>query len=220
MLGDSETNDDAAYRCERDFVDWCDELAALPADYEPKLVDDLVADIELHPLRWMFRGLDLIRSSKVSFLDSILLYPVFQMGAEIFLKGMWLCQFDECRLLEDDSYIDVTSRQYYNVRLKELGHDLLAIIEALRQIPCYRDDAYTIRFLRIVEGIIRMFYFPLYEADKRSNQWVNRRYPKHFYNDAAHWGYADVLQKYPHQSLVAKLFEQMKCHIDVLWMLT
>ncbi len=211
-------DDDARIQRGKDFDAWCDQLADLPTDDEPNLVDGIIVDIELHPFRWIFHGLDLIQSRKESFCDSILPYPVFQMGAEIFLKGMWLCQFDACRLLEGDSYIDVTMRQYYNERLRrELGHDLLAIIAGLRQIPRYRDDRHTRRFLKIIEGVIRQFYFPFYEADKRSTQWANCRYPKHFYDDTARKGYADGFTKYPSQALIAQLFMQMKRHIDNLW---
>lgn len=56
--------DDAQIQLKEDFDTWRDELAALPEDFEQKLDDGITADIELHPLRWMFAGLDLIQSSK------------------------------------------------------------------------------------------------------------------------------------------------------------
>ncbi len=69
----------------------------------------------------------------------------------------------------------------------------------------------------MVEGVIRRFYFPVYEADKRGNQWANCRYPKHFYNDAASKGYADALKSRPSQPLVRKLFMEMRRHIETVW---
>jgi hypothetical protein len=162
------------------FEAWCRGLEALPGDFEQKLKDGLKADLELQPFRWMHLGLDLLKSSKGTvtvqgfngkpgpFLDSFLAYPVFQMGAEIFLKGMWLCQFADCRALGDRAYMDPGRRGQYMQRLKnELGHDLLQMLAANRQIPQYQADAGVLRFLKIVEGIVRQYYFPLYEADKR-----------------------------------------------------
>ncbi len=136
-------DDDAQMQREKDLADFCDQLASLPENYEPTLAEGITADIDLHPLRWMFLGLDLLSSAKTCFFGAILPYPVFQMGTEVFLKGLWLCQFDECRLLKDDYYISPPVRQRLAHGLKDLGHDLLAVIAALRQTPCYRDDAYT-----------------------------------------------------------------------------
>jgi hypothetical protein len=48
---------------------------------------------------------------------------------------MWLCQFDDCRTLGDHGYMEAAKRLHYAERLKrELGHDLLTIIAANRQI--------------------------------------------------------------------------------------
>ena len=203
----------AAQQRETDFIEWCDQLVALRADFEPLLEDDIIVHVELHPIRWMNLGFDLLQSRKQSLFETSLPYPIFQMGAEIFLKGMWLCKFDECR---DDSYIDVTTRQRFLDELKsKFGHDPLRITDALRKIPQFRDDPSTMRFLKIVEGITRNFYYPLYQADKR--RWADCRYPKRFYNDVACTGYADALKRAPHQWLVAELFGRMKRDVERLW---
>ena len=221
---------DAKARREKDFTTWCAALEGLPGDFEHKLKDGFKADLELQPFRWLSLGLDLLQSSKGTvtvqqmdgsagpFLDSFLAYPVFQMGAEIFLKGMWLCQFADCRGLADGDYLDGHTRQAYLQRLtKDLGHDLLKLIAANRQIPQYQGDAEVLRFLKIVEGVIRKFYFPLYAADKRGNHWAHSRYPKRFYKDTAREGRADAFQSYPQQWLVTKLFQPMEQHLDRLW---
>ena len=211
-------DDDLQVQREKDFADWCDELAAVSADFEPRLKGGIKVHIELQPLRWINSGLDLIRRSKQSLLGNFLPYPVFQMGAELFLKGMWLCQFEECRLLGDEAYITELKRQHYLKELKtKFGHDLLKAVAELRLITCYRDDAATARFLKVVESVIRTFYFPLYEGDKRDQKWANCRYPKRFYNDIAQKGDANAWNKYPQQWLVAELFEQMRCDIFRLW---
>lgn len=217
---------------DKDYAEWCDYLASLPADFEFKLKDGFVADIELQPLRWISLGIDLLRSSRGTvavklmngrqgpFRDSFLTYPVFQMGAELFLKGMWLCQFEECRQLTHHSYIDASKRKRYTEQLKdELGHDLLKSIAANQQIPKYHADAMVLRFFEIVRGVVRRSYYPLYEADKRGNHWAHSRYPKRFYKDGTQEGRADAFQSYPHQWLVVRLFEEMEKHLDQLWQL-
>lgn len=98
---------------EKEFKAWLDGLVALPGDFELKLMGNLKADVELQPLRWIEFGVDLMESGKEIAhvelsdglqgppLSSYLPYPVFCIGTEIFLKGMWLCQFRECRMLAD-----------------------------------------------------------------------------------------------------------------------
>lgn len=224
--------EDARKKREKRFAAWCGELEALPGDFELTLKDGLKADLELQPFRWMSLGLDLLQSSKGTitvqhmdgqqgpFLDSFLAYPVFQMGTEIFLKGMWLCQFDDCRALAHHGYMDAAKRFTYADRLKkELGHDLLKIIAANRQLPKYHANADVTRFLKIVEGIVRRFYFPLYAADKQGRHWAHSRYPKRFYKDSAKEGHADSFQSYPQQWAIVQLFEPMEKYIDRLWKL-
>jgi hypothetical protein len=222
---------------EKEFSAWCDELYDLPEDFELRVKGGLQADLELQPTRWMNLGLNLLQSSKVIGhvqlsegvqgppLASFLPYPVFQMGAEIFLKGMWLCQFDELRFLTSNSYVEEATRALYMDRLgrrkrpgyDRLGHDLLKIIESLRDVPHYRDDAPTLRFLRLVESLIRFCYFPFYKADKGHSRWANARYPKRFYDDINRVGRADAYTSYPEGKWVAKLFQDLKDHLCDLW---
>ena len=215
---------------EEEFNAWCEELVALPANLELKPRDGK-ADIELDPLRWMDSGLDLIQSARVlahvqlpgglqgPAFQSYLPYPVFHMGAEIFLKGMWLCQHDECRIITNTSYVDPAIRHKYQQEVgpNGLGHDLIKIITELGHIQQYRNDLVTMRFLKMVEGVIRWYYFPLYKADKPKARWAYSRYPKRFYNDNAHTARADSLSHYPHQAMVAKLFKAAKDRVDQLW---
>src|SRR5437016_4784234 len=112
----SERND------EREFQQFCQYLLSLPADLELVPKDNFKADIELQPLRWMTLGMDLLKSRRVTGhvqladgvqgpeTGSYLRYPVFHMGTEIFLKGMWLCQFADCRQLNHSSYVDEATR--------------------------------------------------------------------------------------------------------------
>ncbi|MGH8092265.1 MAG: hypothetical protein ACREIF_02165 [Chthoniobacterales bacterium] len=218
-----------------DFNRWCDRLYSLPIDYKLELKDDLIVAVELQPIRWMNLGLIVLESAKVvarvslsnnrpgPVISSYLPYPTFQMGAEIFLKGMWLCQYEDCRLLSDASYINPDARRRYLRMLGRgaygLGHDLLKIIEAIRNIRKYRTNRVAMRFLKIVESVIRQFYFPLYQADQRGSHWSRNRYPKRFYNDSTKESRADAWSRYPEQALVARLFRNMKAHVDRLWQL-
>jgi hypothetical protein len=196
----------------------------------------LKADLELQPARWLRLGLDLIQSSKVIAHvqlsngyqarpdSSLLRYPVFQMGTEIFLKGMWLCHFEDLRLLTANSYIDDATREHYTDRLARklpghplLGHDLLKIINLLRKIRRYRTDPPTMHFLKHVNSVTRYYYFPFYKADKGPSRWANARYPKRFYDDKRRVGRADAFQSYPPQDYIAELFEEMKRHLHRFW---
>lgn len=216
---------------EKEFSAWCGELVALPPDLKLTPRDGAAADIELDPLRWMDSGLNLIQSARVlayvqlpgglqgPAFQSYLPYPVFQMGTEIFLKGMWLCKRDECRVITNTSYVDPATREKYQEELgpNGLGHDLIKIIGALGHIQQYGDDLATMRFLKIVEGMIRWYYFPLYKADKPKARWAYSRYPKRFYNDRARTARADTLSHYPQQTMVARLFKEEKDRVGRLW---
>jgi hypothetical protein len=215
---------------EQEFDRWCEYLASLPAGLEFMPKGNFEADIELQPLRWMSLGIDLIQSSKVTArlelaggdkgppISSYLPYPVFQMGAEIFLKGMWLCRHLDCRQLTDSSYVDPATRKKYRDELGGLSHDLLKIISETRKIPEYHDDASTMRSLDLVERIIRRFYFPPYKADKRT-RWADSRYPKRVYGDAARQASASNLESYPQAEWVERLFRQMEADVDRIWKL-
>ena len=215
---------------DKEFRDWCEQIGAIPSDFELKLGGGLVADLELQPARWLTLGLDLLNSSRgtfaiqqlgsgpTPFMSSFLPYPIFQLGSEIFLKGLWLGQFEECRRITHFSYVDQSVRMRYAVRLKkELGHDLLRILTLVRQAECYQRDPEIVRFLKIVEGIVRRYYFPLYKADKVSSQWAHSRYPKRFYDDAEKQASAAAFQSHPPQWLIVKLFASVERHIEKLW---
>lgn len=209
------------------FKNWVAHLEQSAATGPMDLKAGYVADIELQPMRWMDAGLDLLESQKVAAwaelmdrnrrapLQSFLPYSAFQMGTEIFLKGLWLCQFPECRSLAHKGYLAPDLRERHSKALKNLGHDLLKIVDAVRAIPEYQHDSATKTFLTRVVGIIQEYYFPLYAADK--TPWAASRYPKRFYSDAAKIGAADALKTYPQQWLVVRLFAPMKSHVDRLW---
>jgi hypothetical protein len=211
----------------KEFQAWCTALEALPPDFELKLAGNLKADIELQPFRWMSSGIDFIESAKVTarveltdgvqgpVLSSYLPYGVFHMGTEIFFKGMWLCQYTQCRSIGEKHYVDAQTRAGYGDGIKNLGHDLIKIVGALRRITEYQ-TASMLRFLKIVEGIVRQYYFPLYEADKRT-RWADSRYPKRFYDDFAGIAHADNLHRYPQQELIVRVFKEAETEVDKLW---
>jgi hypothetical protein len=214
---------------EQEFQKFCEELLSLPADFELMPKGNFVADIELQPWRWLSLGVDLLQSRRVTAhvelpngiqrppMSSYLPYPVFQMATEIFLKGVWLCQYAECRALNDSSYVDPAARDKFQGKLsKGLGHDLLQIIRALQNIPEYQADASTMRFLDLVERIIRRFYYPPYKADEDS-RWANSRYPKRVYDDNAQHAHAENLQSYPRAEWFETLFKNMERALDRFW---
>src|SRR6266568_4358181 len=135
---------------EREFQQFCQYLLSLPADLELRPKDNFKADIELQPLRWMNLGIELLRSRRVTGhvqlangiqgpeVCSYLRYPAFQIATEIFLKGMWLCQYADCRELTASSYMEPSKRESYSEVLKNLGHDLLAVLDKVRGISEYQ----------------------------------------------------------------------------------
>jgi len=213
----------------KEYSDWCEQMRNVPTDYILVPKDKFIVDIELQPYRWLIQGVDLIDSCKGNFsipnfdsrqgqyLDTYILYSVFQMGVEIFLKGMWLCQFEECRNLHDNGHIIKSSRQDRLKDLKKMGHDLIKLIKDIGCIKKYKDDEYSVKFLKIIEGVIRYYYYPLYAADKRSNEWANSRYPKRFYKDKTKEGKSDALHTYPQQWPIVELFRNMDKHLEGLW---
>ena len=215
---------------EEEFQRFCENLLALPADLELMPKKNFKADIELQPLRWMSLGIDLLKSRKVighvQLADgmegpetgSYLPYPVFQIATEIFLKGMWLCQYADCRELSATSHVEQQKRQNYSEILKELGHDLLAILHKVREISEYQRTRAIIRFLDLVERIVRVYYFPPYEADK-STRWADCRYPKRVYDDGAQKAAAESFQRYPCAKWIETMFQQAEHDVDDLWQL-
>lgn len=215
---------------EQAFHNFCEELLSLPANLELIPKENFKADIELQPLRWMSLGIDLLKSRRVTGnvqltdgiegpeTSSYLPYPVFHAATEIFLKGMWLCQYADCRDLTDSSYIEQDKRENYSEKLKELGHDLLAILDSVRGISEYQRTSPIARFLDLVERVVRLFYFPPYEADKKT-RWADARYPKRVYDDDARNGAAESFQRYPRAKWIQKLFQQAHLDLDDLWQL-
>lgn len=214
---------------DRDYLNWCNELARLPPKYAPKLKGGLIADIELQPMRWMRAGLDLIQSAKgilqvhmpdgttAPAMQTYLPYPVFQAGTEIFLKGMWLAPLEECRVVGWDDYVPAEVREKYRSQLKNLGHDLLDIIERLQKIPLYQEEGNISCFLRIISGVTRQHYYPLTEND---SAWGHARYPRRFYNDVKEVARADQMKTYPLQWLLERLFVDTMHRVDRLWGIT
>jgi len=215
---------------ERDFQTFCDQLLSLPPNLEFMPKANFVADVELQPWRWLSLGIDLLQSRKVTRhvqladgiqgppISSYLPYPVFQMATEIFLKGMWLYQHQDCRAIADSSYVDLGIRHNYLQKLgpRGLGHDLLKIVDTLRLVPDYSGQADTLRFLDLVERITRRFYFPPYTADKRT-RWADSRYPKRVYDDQAHDAHAETFQSYPRAEWIEKLFLAMEADARRIW---
>ena len=214
-----------AKKKEKMYRTWCDSMESTPEDSKLTLKPGFMADIELQPHRWMTAGVDQIESFKGSAhvqlmgggmgepLHKVLKYPVFHSGCELFLKGMWLCQFEECRNIKHNMYVEIQTRKKFNNDLKKLGHNLIKIINDLRTIPQYSEDKKILRFLKRIEGVIRNYYYPLYEADK-SREWANSRYPKRYYNDLKYEGKADALQTFPDQSMIVRSFKEIEGYID------
>jgi hypothetical protein len=212
-----------------EYAAWCNTHAQLPTDYAPQLRPGLVADIELAPMRWMRLGLELIESAKgttpIQLFDGVagppmqtyLPYPVFQAGTEVFLKGMWLAQNAECRVVESGDYVAIDVRKRYQVLLRKLGHDLLQIVEELEKVLLYREEGNIARFLKVISGVTRRFYYPLTEDDAA---WANARYPRRFYDDAKAEAHADQLKSYPEQWPLVLLFRDTMPRVDRLWGIT
>ena len=212
---------------EKQYQAWCKHFESLPKNTKRKLKDGFVAHVELQPYRWIQHGLDLIGSRK-SFgtiqtfsgqqgqdFRAYLPYPVFQMGAEVFLKGMWLYQHDECRNLESDSYIAPERREYFLEELKKLSrnHDLLEIIKHVETIGIYKQDAWVSRFLKIIGGISKEFYLPVSDG---KNKWADERYPKRFYKDSLRRAAADAFNSYPEHWPISRLFSEAAERIEFL----
>lgn len=214
------------------FKAWCEHLDQIPEDYTLRLKGDLVADLELQPLRWMNDGLKLIDSfhgtAHVQLMGGVqgepmhkvLYYPNFQAGSELFLKGMWLCKFPECRSVKCGDYIEPKKRKEISEQLKKLGHNLLTTIEEVQKIPEYQDDPLISKFLKRLQALIRTDYFPLYTPTSKSWTWASSRYPIRFYDDPAKEGKSDALKSYPQQWLVRRLFDPIRKQVDNLWKIT
>lgn len=207
---------------------WCDHFTSLPENSQRKLKNGLISHVELQPWRWIQHGLNLIGSRKgfgtIRLLGSergpdfqaYLPYPVFQMGTEVFLKGMWLYQHDECRNLKSDTYTTRERREHFLAELKNLSrnHDLLEITRHVESIAAYKHDAWLARFLKIIAGISKTYYLPVTGS---KNQWADERYPKRFYNDVSKHSVADAHQSYPEYWPIARLFTEAAAKLESLW---
>lgn len=215
---------------EKEFEDWHGALLALPEGYKRELKEGLIADLELQPLRWMQLGLTLLQSPKVvayiqladgvqgPALSSFLPYSIFQAGTETFLKGMWLCRYEDCRLLGHTSYVAPVRREEVLKELRnKLGHNLLQIVELLRGTHEYQTNAALSDFLGAIGALVRRDYFPAFQADARGSEWASARYPKRFYNDEAKQAGADSYSQYPPQPFVERLFREAQQRVVDLW---
>lgn len=210
------------------YAAWCADLEAMPASWKPELRDGYVADMELQPHWWIGEGVTLIKcryvDSEVQLMDGVtgaalsshLPYPVFLAAAESFLKGMYLCQYPECRQIASDGYITPDMRRTYFKVVKDFGHHLPNLIEANKGVEEYRTDAECMRFLNILDGLVRRFYYPLRAAEE-SYGWACARYPKRFYNEQTKHGAADGYKSFPEQEFVALLFKRMERYLDKKW---
>jgi hypothetical protein len=210
------------------FKAWCDEMIATPRNWIPTPNAGYVADVELQPHWWLREGVDLIEcqhiDSQVELFDgkkgavmqSHLPYAVFLAATEAFLKGMYLCRFAECRQIAARGYIRPARREHHVNALKDFGHHLPNLVAALRRVKAYRTDVTCARFLSIIDGVIRRFYYPLRDADKKWG-WATARYPKRFYNDGIKDGRADGLRTFPQQEYIETLFKAMERYLDMKW---
>jgi hypothetical protein len=210
------------------FKAWGDELAATPRSWKPTLKAGYVADMELQPHWWLGEGVtlmecchidsqvELMNGGKGAVLSSHLPYPIFLAAVESFLKGMYLCRFAECRQIASSGYIRPLRRLYPLKAIKKFGHHLPNLIKALKRVKAYRTDAACMRFLNILDGLVRRFYYPAHAADE-NHGWATARYPKRFYNDQTKQGSADGYRSFPQQALVIRLFQGMNHYLDKKW---
>jgi antitoxin (DNA-binding transcriptional repressor) of toxin-antitoxin stability system len=213
---------------ESDYQRWCDRFASLPADYGRSPKDGFIAEIEIQASRWLQRGMELIGSRRAfgtirTFggtdgpdFKSYLPYPVFQIGAEVFLKGMLLYQHEDCRNAHANTYIPPGRRQELLAWMKKLSltHDLLALLNHVEAIQAYSQNPHISRFLKIVSGIAKTFYSPV---TKSRSPWADERYPKRFYNDKLKVGHAESLCSFPEQRQVERLFAEASEQIESVW---
>jgi len=161
----------------RNFRQWCNWLLSTLLVRQKVSETNFKVDIELQPLRWMRLGILLLQSRKGVApiqlaggfegppMKTYLPYPVFQLATGVFLKGIWPCQFPECRTLQDHSYVNVTAREARFKQLQNrLGHDLARILNEVRKIHKYRKNAPSMRFFDLIERIVALYYFPLFQG--------------------------------------------------------
>jgi len=213
---------------DREYADFCNTFASSLKNNGQVLKNGFTAGIELQPFSWTQLGLDLINSRKatgtiqsfggVAGADSgaYLPYPVFLVGTEIFLKGMWLYQHKECRKLKFDSYVAQDTRHKYLKEIREISpkHNLLEIISKVEKIDAYQRDEYVDRFLKILTGIIKSYYAPLFT---KNSAWADARYPRRFYNDLKHTSKKEAFKEFPEHILISRMFTECAERIRGLW---
>lgn len=213
---------------EKQYQAWCNQFASPSSDCGRKLKGGYIADVELQPDRWIRHGLDLIGSRKgfgtIQLSDGVqgadfrayLPYPVFQMGVEIFLKGMWLYQHVECRKIQSDTYIPKERRDYYSKKLRNLSkeHNVLKLIRRVQKIEIYSQDAVLLRFFKIVGCVSKMFYLPVTNS---KYCWADERYPKRFYKDSLKRAGADSFKSYPDHWFISRLFAEAAERLEFIW---
>jgi hypothetical protein len=211
-----------------EYEEFCNTFASSMKNKGRVLINGFNADIELQPFSWIQLGLDLINSRKAT--GTIQLFegvagadygaylpsPVFLIGTEIFLKGMWFYQHKECRKLKSNSYVDQVVRDKFLKAIKNISpkHNLLKIISKVEEIEIYQRDESVKRFLKILIGIIKTYYAPLFVND---SAWANERYPRRFYNDLKQISKKDALKEFPEHILISRLFAETAEQIRRLW---
>ncbi len=213
---------------DQEFEEFC-EIFASPTDGDGRAaINGFMTDIELQPVRWIRMGQTLIDSRKSSGVvqpfgeipehdyQAYLPYPVFLMGVEIFLKGMWLYQHRECRELKSDSFVSKQIRTEFSKKIKDvsLGHDLLEIIQRVEAIRVYKQDESIARFLKTLAGIIKRYYAPLFTGKKA---WANARYPRRYYDDSKQISKAEAVKEFPDHILISRLFAETAERVKILW---
>lgn len=196
---------------------WEDEMGKLTKVHWPALVSGVVGDIEPQPVRWLRAGLDELDGGSGSHPSIKTLTQVsFQFGAELFLKGMWLCRYDDCRQTPAKHYVPLLRRKELTAEMKSLGHDVFKMVDRLEQCSEYSSDPQSLRFLSVVRGIAGRYYYPLFgNAD-----WASYRYPTRFYNDQKSEAVANLVTSFPHQWAVRRSFAMQSHHLDTRWRLT
>jgi hypothetical protein len=205
----------------KDFYRWCIKLKNISADARGQLKAELTADIELQPIYWLEHGLETLKASFTKEdmgNETIMPIPVFLMGAEFFLKGMWLAQFEGLRALDWHSYISPEDRKSWRKKIQnEIGHNLLKIVDENLKIPEYKNDSRILKFLKFIKGLIKADFDCVYRSSKGENGWAPARYPVRFYNDVTRTAKAEILKSNYAKWYIVTPFEYIKPIIKKIW---
>ncbi len=196
------------------YLEWCDEKSQISERFE-KMAPEWIAEIEPNPYHWIENGLAIINAIKIK--DSreafeTMPFPIFLTGAELFLKGMYLCTKEEYRDIKKDSYFTEKRRNDIEETLrKDFGHDLIESIKVLRKLEPYKTNEVFQRFLTTLRGVVFEFYFPLTE------KWADARYPYRFYNDQENKAQEHRFYSLPPLSMIQQLFNEAYQEIEKVW---